>query len=240
MGKDLVAGALAFLVLLCGEARAQMHNTTPQDLKIPSIQVTGQGTVQAQPDIAVINIGVTTEDGNAQSAVSRNTAATAKVIAELEAASIERKDLRTSNFSVYPQIRTEGETKRQVTVYRVSNTVTVTIRDLAKIGDILTKAVSAGSNQINGPSFSVSSPEKYLNEARKRAVDDAMSKAAAYANAAGLKLGSVLAMVEEGGASQIYATRSAGALMKSAVPVPVEAGEESLQAQITVVVELKQ
>jgi uncharacterized protein YggE len=142
--------------------------------------------VQAEPDTATIRIGVATEDANVQPAVSANTAATAKVMSELQASGIDKKDLKTSSFSVYPQYRAEGEHRRQLAGYRVSNSVTVTVHDTSKVGDILSKAVAAGSNQINGPSFSVSAPEKYLNEARKEAVENAMEKARAYAAAAGM------------------------------------------------------
>ena len=122
--------------------------------------------------------------------------------------------------------------------YRASNTVTVTVRDLDKVGDILTRAVAAGSNQISGPNFSVSDPEKYLAEARKKAVENAIAKASVYANAAGLKLGSILSMVEEGATVPVYAPRSA-TFSAAGAPVPIEAGEESLQARILLIVELK-
>ena len=239
MRKDVLAKALAFVLVLSSEAFADMPSQHAPEPKIPAIQVTGTGSVQAKPDTASINIAVSTEDGNAQTAVSRNNAATAKVLSELEAAAIEKKDLKTSNFSVYPQYRTEGADKHQVVTYRASNTVTVTVRNLDKVGDILTKAVTAGSNQISGPNFSVSEPEKYLAEARKKAVENAMAKAGAYASAAGLKLGSILSMVEEGAGLPIYAPRSAAFSTAGAAPVPVEAGEESLQARILLIVELK-
>ena len=236
MRKDVLAKALAFLFILSNAAYAQMQNqSTP---KIPTIQVTGMGSIQAKPDTASISIGVGAEDGNAQNAVSRNNAATAKVIAELQGAAIEKKDLKTSNFSVYPQYRTEGADKHQVVTYRASNTVTVTVRDLDKVGDILTRAVAAGSNQISGPNFSVSDPETHLAEARKKAVENAIAKANVYANAAGLKLGSILSMVEDGAAAPVYAPRSA-AFAAAGAPVPVEAGEESLQARILLIIELK-
>ena len=206
MRKDVLAKALAFLLILSSEAHSQMQNQPTPDPKIPTIQVTGTGSVQVKPDTASISIGVSTEDGNAQNAVSRNNAATAKVISELEAAAIEKKDLKTSNFSVYPQYRTEGSDKHPVVTYRASNTVTVTVHNLDKVGDILTKAVTAGSNQISGPNFSVSDAEKYLAEARKKAVENAIAKASVYANAAGLKLGSILSMVEEGAAAPVYAS----------------------------------
>jgi uncharacterized protein len=238
MRKDVLAKALAFLLILSSEAHSQMQNQPTPDPKIPTIQVTGTGSVQVKPDTASISIGVSTEDGNAQNAVSRNNAATAKVISELEAAAIEKKDLKTSNFSVYPQYRTEGSDKHPVVTYRASNTVTVTVHNLDKVGDILTKAVAAGSNQISGPNFSVSDAEKYLAEARKKAVENAIAKASVYAHAAGLKLGSILSMVEEGAAAPVYAPRSAS-FSAAAAPVPVEAGEESIQARILLVVELK-
>ena len=238
MRIDVLAKALAFLLILSSEAHSQMQNQPTPDPKIPTIQVTGTGSVQVKPDTALISIGVSTEDGNAQNAVSRNNAATAKVISELEAAAIEKKDLKTSNFSVYPQYRTEGSDKHPVVTYRASNTVTVTVHNLDKVGDILTKAVTAGSNQISGPNFSVSDAEKYLAEARKKAVENAIAKASVYANAAGLKLGSILSMVEEGAAAPVYAPRSAS-FSAAAAPVPVEAGEENIQARILLVVELK-
>ena len=236
MRKDVLAKALAFLFILSSDAYAQMQNQpTP---KIPTIQITGMGSIQAKPDTASISIGVSTEDGNAQSAVSRNNAATAKVISELEGAAIQKKDLKTSNFSVYPQYRSEGADKHQVVTYRASNTVTVTVRDLDKVGDILTRVVAAGSNQISGPNFSVSDPETYLAEARKKAVENAIAKANVFANAAGLKLGSILSMVEDGAAVPVYAPRSA-TFAAAGAPVPVEAGEESLQARILLIIELK-
>ncbi len=187
--------------------------------------------------MATIRIGVTTEKPSAQEAVQANTAATAKVLSEVEAAGIEKKNLKTSNFSVYAQYRTEGENKHQIVSYRVSNTVVVTIRDTAKIGDILTKAVAAGSNQINGPSFSVSEPEKYLGEARKKAVENALEKARSYAAAAGKKLGEVLEISEPGVPAPVFNGGYARAL--AAAPVPIETGEERLEAQIFLVIELK-
>jgi uncharacterized protein len=235
--RNIVLGALALLVTLTADARAQVGSSGSN---VPVIQVTGTGSVQAEPNMATIRVGITTEEASPQDAVSHNISATQKVIKELEAASIEKRDLKTSNFSVYPQYRTEGDTKRQVLNYRVSNTVTVTIRDTAKVGDILTKVVAAGSNQISGPNFTISDPERYLNEARKKAVENAMAKAAAYASAAGLKLGAIVEMIEPGAQAPVYTARGTGGVRAMAAPVPVEAGEESLQAHIVMVIELKQ
>lgn len=237
MGKDAVAMAMAILFVLSGSASAETPGGPTFDAQTSTIRVAGKGSVQAEPDTATIRIGVSTEKPSAQEAVQANTAATAKVLSEIEAAAVEKKDLKTSNFSVYAQYRTEGENKHQVVSYRVSNTVVVTIRDTAKIGDILTRAVAAGSNQINGPSFSVSEPEKYLSEARKKAVENALEKARSYAAAAGMKLGEVLEISEPGVPAPVF---SSGALARSAAAaVPIESGEERLEAYVYLVIGLK-
>lgn len=237
MGKDVLAAVLASLIVLPFSAFAQT-DATPQKPNVATIQVTGSGSVDAKPDIAVINIGVNSEDANPQNALSRNNAATAKVISELEGAGVEKKDLQTSNFSIYPQYRTEGENKHQVVTYRVSNTVTVKIRNVEHVGEILGKAVSAGSNQISGPAFTVDSPQKYLTEARKKAVEDAKEKAGVYAAAAGMSLGAVLSINDETSAPVYPAARPAG-FARTAAAAPVEAGSESIQARVVIVYELK-
>jgi uncharacterized protein len=237
MVKDAAAMAVAILFTVTGGAAAQAPAPQAPGAQISTIRVAGEGSVQAVPDIATIRIGVTTEDANAQQAVSANTAATTKVMSGLQAAGIEKKDLKTSNFSVYPQYRTEGDRKHRVASYRVSNTVMVTVRDTSKVGGILSKAVAAGSNQINGPSFSVSNPEKYLNEARRKAVENAMEKARSYAAAAGRKLGEVLEISEPGVPAPVFNGRPVRAL--GAAPVPIEAGEERLEAYVYLVIALK-
>ncbi len=235
MRKRAVAMAVAILFISAAGVAAQTPVPQGSGAPISTIRVAGKGSVQAEPDTATIRIGVNTEDASAQQAVQANTAATAKVLAELQAASIEKKNLKTSSFSVYPQYRIEGENKRQVLSYRVSNTVTVTVRDTSKLGEILSKAVAAGSNQINGPSFSVSEPEKYLNEARKKAVENAMEKARAYAAAAGMKLGEVLEISEPGVPAPAFSGMARGV----GGAVPIESGEERLEAHVYLVIAAK-
>lgn len=220
------------------EGRASAQTAPAPAAKTAFVSVAGRGSVQAEPDIATIRIGVTTENVKAQDAMSANTAATEKVISELQQASIDKKDLKTSNFSVYPQYKTEGENKHQIVTYRVSNTVTVTVRDISKAGEVLAKAAIAGSNQISGPSFSVSKPEKYMNEARKKAVENALEKARAYASAAGLRLGSILEISEPGLPPLTYGASFARSA--AVAPIPIEPGEEKLEAQIFLVIELEQ
>jgi uncharacterized protein len=237
MRKDAFSAAVTILFALAACEAAT--SAALAGSAVSTIRVSGKGSVQAEPDTAAIRIGVTTEKSSAQDAVSANTTSVTKIVTGLEAAGVEKKDLKTSNFSVYAQYRTEGDDKHQIVSYRVSNTVVVTIHDTAKVGDILTKAVAAGSNQISGPSFSVSDPEKYLNEARKKAIANAMDKARAYAAAAGKTLGDVLEISEPGVPAPMGGFGAGAPSRALAAPVPIETGEERLDAQVFVVIELK-
>ncbi len=241
MMKPVFASAVLALLSFSVGVRAQMVVDAKPLQETRKIQVQGTGTVSAEPDMAVITIGVTTDDMEAPGALAKNNAATAKVLTEMEGAGIDRKDLRTSNFSIFPQYPTsrDGQTATQrPSGYRVSNTVIVTIRAIAKVGDVLTKAVGAGSNQISGLRFVVSDPEKYLNEARKAAVENAMAKASLIASAAGVKLGSILAISDttSSGVSPVPVFRAVA--MQAAVPI--EGGEQTLQAQVHLEVEITQ
>ena len=238
MVKYALAAVFAMLLTASLPAAGRTEEAPASMQQKSAITVMGQGSVEAVPDLATIQIGVSTEDGSPQAALAKNNASTAKIISELEASGIEKKDIRTSRFSIYPQFRNDKDGTRQSPVFHVSNSVTVTVRNLDRAGEILTKAVSSGSNQIGGANFTVSNPEKYLDEARKKAVQAAQSKAQIYAEAAGVKLGAVLAMSDESAPPVIAQVRSVAAFAKSASPVPVETGEQTLQAQVTMTFEL--
>jgi hypothetical protein len=203
--------------------------------KDPIIQTTGQGSVSSKPDMAEISIGVTTEDASPNEALKRNNDATGQLIAALTGAGIAKADLQTANFSVSPQYRNVAEGQKQPPVYLVTNTVKVRVRALQTLGDILSRAVGTGANQINSLSFAIGDPAKGLQEARAAAFDDAKVKAETYAKAAGKILGPVLLMVEpqSGAPETLYRARSFG--RAAAASVPIEAGEENLSAQLTVV-----
>ena len=118
---------------------------------------------------------------------------------QLSKAGIDEKDIRTRNFSVSPYYeRYERNKPRLIAGYQAANQVTVTVRDLKQLGRLLDSVVSAGSNRVNGVQFSVAEPEKLLDQARRKAVKDAMRRAHLYADAAGAGLGKILQIQERG------------------------------------------
>jgi hypothetical protein len=168
-----------------------------------------------------------------------------KVIAELKKAGNEARDLQTSNFSVQPQYYHPPRDRNgpieppRIVGYQVSNTLRVRVRDLARLGAILDVTVSQGANQLNGIAFSIDDPEALLAKARKAAMEDAVARATTYAEAAGVALGRVLSINENSGPRPVPMVARMRA-EDAAAAVPIEAGEQSIQAQVQVTWELRQ
>ena len=156
------------------------------------IWVTGQGEVSVKPDIAVISLGIESEDDSVATARDRAAAAMNDVMATLSSNGIAEKDIQTQYFNIQ-QVRTwDRETEKEiVTGYRVTNTVTVTIRDIEKVGTIVDAVTDAGGDltRINGINFSIDEPDEYYEEARAEAMTDAKNKAEQLAKLANVDLG---------------------------------------------------
>ena len=106
MGKDALALAFAFLIAFPGAAAAE--GEAGAQSKAPTIEVSGSGSVHAEPDTAKIHVGVITENASAQEAVAANTAAVTKVMSELQAASIDKRDLEDVEFLGFSSIPIRG------------------------------------------------------------------------------------------------------------------------------------
>jgi hypothetical protein len=206
------------------------------------ISVTGTGEVSAAPDTAFINSGVTTQGATAREALDANTKAMNDLLATLEEAGIEPRDVQTSGFSVSPNyVYTDARDENgynlppKINGYQVYNTVNVRIRDLETLGAVLDKQVNVGANTINGITFSVADPSKLYDEARKAAFANAKEKASLYAEAAGETLGLLRSISESQGYDQPqpYMMRSMD-LAASTAPVPVATGELSFSINVQV------
>ena len=205
------------------------------------ISVSGLGEVKTRPDMAIVTSGVISEAASAQDALSKNNAAMAAVIAALKNAGVAEDDIQTSNFSVspqYPPYQPNQTATPRISGYQVSNQVTASVKDLAKLGTTLDALVRAGSNQINGIMFDVKEPKKVLDEARKKAVADAKAKAELYAEAAGVSLGRVVQISESGGVIEPQPMYRAKMVAADAAAVPVAPGQQTLTASVSIVYEL--
>ncbi len=206
--------------------------------RIARITVTGEGSVETRPDMAVISLGVTSAAKTAAGAMAANSTQLGAVLASLKSAGIADRDLQTSGLSLNPDYSRRSENGPVIQGYIASNQLTVRVRDLAILGTVLDAAIKDGVNTLNGVSFGVADEAPLRDEARKRAVADARHKADLLSEAAGVSLGAVTSISENGdGGGPAPQFRRAAALMAEAVPVAE--GEVSLSASVTVVWELR-
>jgi uncharacterized protein len=203
-----------------------------------TISVTGEATVSVAPDLAQIDGGVTSEAKTAREASDANNAAMGKVLQALKGAGIAEKDYQTSRLSLQPETApNRAGAPATIVGYRASNRVTVRLRDVTRLANLIDAMVGAGANDIGGIGFTVSNASKLLDEAREQALADARRKAEIYAKAAGVTLGAPLAISEEGAPVPIPYRRMAVGMAASA---PVAPGEETLHVGVSVSWAIKQ
>lgn len=231
--------AFAALIAFAATIPAMAQLEPPHPPRPATFVLSGEGSASATPDIAVLQSGVVSQSKTAREALDANTAAMQKLVDSLKAAGIEAKDIQTSGFSVQPRYvysnpRNNGEQEPpRIVGYEVRNNLTVTVRDLSKLGAILDSAVTEGSNQINGLSFDISDKAALLNEARKKAYADAKARADLYAEAAGVKLGRLRELSEQGGAFPPPRPMMRMEAQAAKADVPIERGEQEIQVNIT-------
>jgi uncharacterized protein YggE len=239
----IVVILMAVVLTACGtNAYAQDSAATGSEGSTPrTMNVTGTGKVTLTPDIAYISIGVHTEGPNASQAVAENNSQTQKVVDALKSAGVAEKDIKTTNFSIYPQQKFDdkGQPTGEV-IYMVDNTVYVTLRDISKVGEILDSAVKAGANNIYGIQFDVADTTEAVSEARKLAVENAEKAAKELATASGVTLGPIQTINSYGGGIPVpYSMGKGGGAVALDASVPVSAGQLELSVDVNIVYEIR-
>lgn len=229
---SIVGGALLLAVLVGIVALFYTRPSVAQsNTGVPGmrqVSVLGHGEVKARPDTATVQIGVEIEAANAKEALAQNNTRAQALMKQLAELGVAEKDIQTSNFSIYPTYGTDG---RQVTGYRVSNIVTVKIRQLDQAGDLLDRVVQVGANSIYGLAFSVDDPAQLLEQARQQAVADAKARAGQLASAGGASVGELL-VISENVAGPPIALPMMDRAAEQAPGVPVQAGEQSFSVDV--------
>ncbi|MEO1407538.1 MAG: SIMPL domain-containing protein [Pseudomonadota bacterium] len=207
------------------------------------MSLTARASVDRAPDLAFINAGVQTDAKTAADALAENAERMNGVFAALKAAGVEERDIQTSNFSVSPNYDYSRDAPPRLIGYRASNQVRAKVTDLDALGETLDSLVSAGGNTLNGIQFGLEDSSGALNEARRDAIVDAVSRAELYADAAGYRIVRIVSISEGGGGGgyqpPIALARAAVADVESA-PSPVSGGELQFSASVSLVFELAQ
>ena len=227
MSRVLIA-VLVALVLPAAAAPAQ-EAAGPARLSVE-----GTGQVSLAPDMASVTLGVVTEGDSAAAALAANSARMERALAGLAAAGIAERDIRTTRIDLSPRwTRGTGSLGQapRIDGFTAANAVEVRVRDLDALGAV----VRAGANDIRGIRFGLPDETAALDRARELAVADARRKAALYAAAAGLTLGPVIEMAEQGAAEPWPRPMMEASMAADAAPVPVAGGEMTVSARIGMV-----
>jgi uncharacterized protein YggE len=239
--KSVLFTALALLAILVS-ACTSIAPAAGGSVSTPSLSVTGAGTAYLVPDIAYIYLGVHTELPSASEAVTQNNAQTETMIQALTDFGIDAKDIRTTNFSIYPFDKYDPLTGVSTgeKYYSVDNTVYVTIRDLTKLGDLLDTVVSAGANTVNSIQFDVADKDTALKQARADAIADAKEKAEELAAAAGVTIGDIQSITfTDSQPYPLYDGRGGGGGGAEAAVVPIQPGQLTFTVTVNVTYTIK-
>jgi len=226
---------LPFLFLIALNAHAD-DTVSHQGTRLT---VTAEAEARQPPDIARLSTGVLTQAGDANTALRSNAREMDKVMTALKSAGIAERDIQTSGISLYPQYRHSRNEAPSITGYQAANTVSIKVREIARLGEVLDALVASGANQVNGPYFAIDQPEPVYDRARLAALAKARERAKLYADALGMKVLRIVSISESGspqaiGPRMMVASAQADATMST----PVAPGETSLNARVTVVFEL--
>ncbi len=209
------------------------------------VSVTGEGRAAIAPDMAILSLTVMRTADTAQAALAANTAAMREVLAALKAAGLADRDIQTSEFSIFPRYsqpepnRQGGNEMPQIIGYQVSNGLTLRVRDLQKLGDLIDQSVKLGVNQGGQITFTNTDPKGAMQDARRDAVADAMAKAKILTEAAGVALGPVVSIEENSLRPEPMPLMRSMAMAKESDAVPVAGGENTYSVTVDMRFEIR-
>lgn len=206
-----------------------------------SVTVNGFGKVTGNNDIAVTSIGFSNTNKDIAQAQADNNKVMDQVMADLKKLGIQEKDLQT-NYTIFPEYNYSQERGQELKGYRVSNSVTVKIRDLSKISQVLALAGRYGANEVGGLSFTIDDPENLKADARAKALADAKVKAQNLANTLGVRLGEVIGYYENEsqGEYPMYDKAMMGMGGATTNQVAVSSGSKDVTMNISIIYEILQ
>lgn len=196
--KKLITVAFGLIVLLWLVDRLDISYpiriTTSN--RSTELSVVGEGKIDVIPDTAYVDLGVTVSNGLSVEAVQKEIdAKNNAIIAALKSEGFNEGDIKTSNYSVYPNYEYDGRTNK-ISGYNGNVIITVKSKDTTKSSKIIELGTKNGANQVSGVRFDVENPDKYREQARQLAIDNAREQAQKLASTLGIKLGKVVNFME--------------------------------------------
>lgn len=232
----LILPALMLPITAHAQTQVNLAETAP----VVTLNVTE--AVEAAPDVATVSTGVETRAPTAKQAMADNADKMTALIAALAKAGIAKKDIQTSGLRLSAQYDYSGrnpdgsQSPPKFLGYEAANQLSVTQRDVKKLGDLLDRMVAAGATSINGPTFSIDDPAPLLVQARGAALKSAKQQADFYAQQAGFRSARLVSISENnsGGLRPVEFSSDRMKVQMAAAPTPVEPGQVSASVTLTV------
>lgn len=253
--NHLGIGALVSMVILAISSLifAKIYSKSIEPSSYRSFSVNGEGKVVAVPDVAQFTFSVITEGGkDIASLQQENTQKTNRAIALLKDNGIEDKDIKTASYNLQPRyqyfscpVNKNSIAKpcppAEIVGYSISQTVSVKIRDFEKAGEILSGIVQSGVNSVSQLSFAIDDETEIENQARQKAVADAIKKAESIAQAGNFNLGKILSISENSSPIFYRSAKSFGisASEDSAIAPTIEPGSQEITVNIALTYEIR-
>lgn len=208
--------------------------------KSDTFNVIGEGSVIAKPDIATLNVGISAQGATVKAVQDQINATINKVAEAIKKLGVEQKDIQTTNYNINPNYDFQGNIQR-ITGYSASTNLTIKVRNIDLVNQVIDQATGSGANQVGGISFDVDDKTKLENEARQKAVAAAKTKAESAAKIAGFKLGRMVNYSEnfEGEPRPIPLRISAGAPDVEKLETAVEPGSSEIRVIVTLSYEIQ-
>lgn len=232
-----IALTISIAPLAWSEAGTEAGDSPP-----PSLAVTGNGEVWADPDEAIVRLGATAQAPTARAAQAEVNRIAGAVRSALAAAGVAEERLQTSELSLHPVYAHPGprdapDQEPRIVGYRASNVVSVRLSEMERVAAVIDAGLGAGANRLEGLSFTLADDRGARQEALRRAVRAAQEKAQAIAGALGVDLGPVLEASEGSMAVQPppYGLQRMAMAAEGAMPAtPVESGQVQVRAEVSV------
>ncbi len=236
-----VAAVFACAAFTTPAALAQTQQPAPVAAPVQGalLTVNAEGLSEGRPDMATVNLGVTTEGQTAQAALQENARRMQALTQALRRAGVAERDIQTSNVSVHPQHQYREGQAPLITGYQANNTVSAKVRNVDSLGRVIDAAVGAGGNTVHGVHFAYQNPEGQLDAARRDAIAEARRRAELYADALGMQVARVVAVTEGGGYSPPIPMPVARMEMAQDASTPISPGQIETRVNVSVTFELR-
>ena len=244
LGNMLIAVSallVVFLAALSYKTLLESHQVGFAPRVPNTFTINGEGKVSGQPTLAQVSLGLYSEGMDVPKVQEANATKVNAIIAAMKQLGISGDDLQTANYSIQPKYQyTDGN---QIIVgYTVSQSVNVKVRDLTKVGAVVSKAGELGANQVNGVTFTIDEPSDLEQQARAEAIDDARKKADELARAMGVTIVRIVTFSETSGTPTpppMYAFRDAAGAAPAPVAPDIQPGSLDVTSNVSVTFEIR-